>query len=370
MAHRRETPRLDVLIDRDTSSQDPNENGPLQSGPPEEPIVRPGSRPAGKSFGELFPHLFLIPLLLVTVGVLIYLFFIAIAKDTRSVREILSDISSGGEHSRMQDAYALAQVVKEREAKAGPIERFSSEETALLVRILEQFPRDEFLRPYAIKVLGRAGQPAQALPVLKSLLENEDLPADQRAAALQALGFTNEAEAIPILLAELRDLDGPDDWEMRLYAILSLVQVWQNRRDLPVRDLLVEELRRHLSDPRREVAWNTASWLAQYFEDDSGIDLLRRLSDIDFLDEQRGDRGQPLTPSEQEQWMLHAIRALHILEPEALADRLPAIRDTARKEGWAQVLNTVSEYLEEERGGGGPREACLRVERWSRAAAG
>ncbi|MBI4606351.1 MAG: hypothetical protein HY721_30670, partial [Planctomycetes bacterium] len=44
-------------------------------------------RPHRKSFAQLFPQLFLFPLLIATVGVLVYLFFIASAQDTRSVEE-------------------------------------------------------------------------------------------------------------------------------------------------------------------------------------------------------------------------------------------------------------------------------------------
>ncbi|MEE3199000.1 MAG: hypothetical protein VX254_03135, partial [Planctomycetota bacterium] len=74
--------------------------------PPRAVSVAP--RKGGKTFLELFPQLFLFPLLIVIVLVLVYVFFGAIAADNRGVGDLLRDIRIGGGHSRQQDAHALA----------------------------------------------------------------------------------------------------------------------------------------------------------------------------------------------------------------------------------------------------------------------
>ena len=74
--------------------------------PPRAVSVAP--RKGGKSFLELFPQLFLFPFLIVIVLVMVWVFFGAIAKDNRSVADLLRDIQVGSGHSRLQDAEALA----------------------------------------------------------------------------------------------------------------------------------------------------------------------------------------------------------------------------------------------------------------------
>ncbi|HLU49028.1 MAG TPA: hypothetical protein VK116_13125, partial [Planctomycetota bacterium] len=340
------------MTDNDPISTSPHEGTPdpderRAADRPAEAIVRPGRRPAGKSFFELFPHLFLIPLLLVTIGVLVYLFFVAIAKDTRDARQILSDIATGGEHARKQDAYALAAYLRSKEAAGEPIQRFSREDVSLIVSLLEKYPEDQFLRKYLVLALGRAGQPADSLPVLKGLIEKPEISDEERASLVQALGLTHSEEAIPILLSQVRSLTGDDRWELRLYSLAALMEIWQNRTDLPVRDVIAAELRRHVGDPRAEISWHSAFWLATRFADPAGIETLEQLSDAEFLDRHRGDRGYPLEEADKEKWMLRAVEGLYSVDRERLVERLPELRDRAREKRWATVLNKVNQLLEE-----------------------
>ena len=64
-------------------------------------IPEGAGRPGGHrrpTFGEQLPQLFLFPLLIVVVGTMVYLFFIASGKDQRTIPELIADIETGGEH--------------------------------------------------------------------------------------------------------------------------------------------------------------------------------------------------------------------------------------------------------------------------------
>ena len=86
-------------------------------------------RPRRPTFGEQLPQLFLFPLLIVVVGTMVYLFFIAAGKDQRTIPELIVDIETGSDHAREQDAYALALLVQEME----PGQYLSRELTAKLL---------------------------------------------------------------------------------------------------------------------------------------------------------------------------------------------------------------------------------------------
>src|SRR5687768_9498743 len=96
-----------------------------------------------KPFGQLFSQLFLLPLILVAVGVLVWLFFKASAEDGRSVEDLISDIESGGKHARRQDAYALALAARDVSSSRSEADRhFSPQVTQRLLRLFERSKDD------------------------------------------------------------------------------------------------------------------------------------------------------------------------------------------------------------------------------------
>ncbi len=301
--------------------------------------MRRSSRRGGKSFLELFPQLFLVPLGLVTIGVLVYLFFVASAQDGRSVSEIIQDMQGAGERARWQDANLLAGRIRDREAAAGGKVYLESDETELLVHLLKKFPADRKTRRFVITALGRAGQPGQTLSVLIEILEAPGTSAEERAETLLALGRTRTPGAAAPLLEWLRGGLGTDDWELRVYGIQALTVLTKDLADVE-RGPFIEELSRHLGDSRREVSWNTAYFLAYYFKSPAGVGILRRLLDVQFLDMQSGvDR--KFTSREKESWLKSAVQGLDALG-EITDDELEEARRTARDRGWMDVHNEVN----------------------------
>lgn len=332
-------------IEASTPPESSGIRDPVDSG--EEPIVRLSGRRRRRTLVDLFPQLFLIPLLLVTVGVLVVLLFNAIARDSRAVSDILRDMQSAGPKARARDALQVVQALSERNrGTPGRVDYLSVKETELLIRILEKHPDDKFTNEFVIKALGLAGQPAVALPKLEELVESSDRGSLEGKAALTALGFTRSPEAVDILLEELRELRGVDRWESRLLAIRSLVQIEEAREDDVASGRIREALRRHVDDPQREVSWNTAYYLARYFDDASGAHRLRRLLDIEFLEAQRGERNRELTDREKRDWMIQAVKGLHAVDPAFLRQHLDEVRSVARKRRWPELLNVVEEHEE------------------------
>ena len=302
-----------------------------------------------KSLLGLSPALFLFPALIGIVMLLIYLFFVASAKDSRSVSDLLRDIRSGGTHSRKQDSYALSQKVLELSPPGAPRRYLSEGETEDLLQILGESSDDPELRSYLITAAGRAGQPAQTLPVLTGLLEDPDTSVELRGDVVRALGLSGSEESIEPILRTVRATQRPEDWELRwvgLWALVNLVS--SGREDLseaeiqrPTAQEVRAELRTAVSDTRREISWNSAFWLARYFRDDSGRSVLEALLDRDFLKSVRGDRDQPLTNEQRVRWMQSALVGLWRLDGRAF---LPTLHEWSRDEN-LKVRNTALELL-------------------------
>jgi hypothetical protein len=297
------------------------------------------------SFDRLFPHLFLIPLLLVTVGVLVVLFFGAMGEDARSLSDIIRDMHAGSDHSRWQDAEALAKRVNQL-AEAGTLKPLSEAETGLLVGLLERFPDDPKLGQFVVTALARAGQPAKTLPALRRLAAADATPVEVRIAAMEGLGVLGGGGEVALLISVLERVKDPEQWELRLYAIHALTTAHGSAPGTPA---VVEAIRKHVSDPRREVSWHAAYYLAYYFNDSSGAGVLRRLLEWEFLDRERGDRNRPLTHAEREDWMVKALQGLYRLEKDGILDQLRQARDQARARNYLKVVDAAERILQESR---------------------
>jgi hypothetical protein len=321
------------------------------SDPP--PLRRKPGRRGRKTFAELFPQLFLFPLLLVTVGVLVYLFFIASAQDHRTISELINDMQSGSIHSRWRTAKELADRFNER-YRRGDVSPMTLEESRSLVALLERSGDEELFQQHIVATLGQAGQPAVCLPAVKKLVMNPRTGTDLRISALEAIGRLGGEEEVAFLLGELEALEGREPWELRLLAIHALVSLESSlssaagsARQPDAR--VAEALRRHVNDPRREISWNTAYFLAFYFDDPAGAAILRELLDWKHLEGERGDHGRKLTAEEQEAWMQRGLKGLFRIEGEALIE---TVREKARDARSAKVRNAALEILREIEGKG------------------
>lgn len=297
-------------------------DGKAEGGIPEGGDRREGRPP---TFGEQLPQLFLFPLLIVVVGTMVYLFFIASGKDQRTIPELIADIETGGEHARKQDAYALAMQVKTME----PGEHLSRELTAKLLDLMLRFENEEELCTFLTLAAGRAGVPELTLPVMTRLASDAESPPQIRMNAVHALALSRSPDAAPVLKGVIATHTAEDQWEFRLRALAGLA----NMRH-PDGAIL---LRAALGDGQRAVRWSAACWLANFYGDGQGIDTLESLVSWEFLDEQRGG-GRPLSFDEKELYMIQALRGLAavqgekarpVLERLAKDERSPKVRDAA-----------------------------------------
>jgi len=296
-----------------------------------------------KSFGQLFPQLFLFPLLLVVVGVLVWLFFIASAQDGRSVQELISDIESGGDHSRRQDAYALA--LKAREVAASSHGRFSSEETRKLLRLLERVKDEDDLEQFVTLALGRAGDPELTLGFMSSLALADDTPPATRLHAAQALALSRSPRALDTLYEVINRHQDPESWELRWIALAGAANI-RHESGIPY-------LQKALAEPRREMRWSAACWLAIFFGEPSGKDILWQLADWNYLDSERGDQRQELLQAQKELYMGMALQGLHRIDKEKSLDLL---KEKARDQRSVKVRDVAQALLEgKEPLGGGVR---------------
>ena len=291
-------------------------------------------RPGRKTFSELFPQLFLFPLILVAVGVLVYLFFIASAQDSRTVEQLIDDIESEGPHARRQDLYALALKVREMQGPEGQTTYLDRKLTEKLLALLERARDDQELRTNLILAIGRAGQPSLTIPVLSEAALEPHSSEELRIYAIQSLGLSRAPEAAAPLVKVLGRAGETQSWELRWNALGALANIGG--------EVAAAELRKAVDDPRREIRWSSACWLATLFSDAAGIATLRQLVDWSFLDKERGDRGRELLLEEKEQYMAMALQGLWRLEKE---DAIPLLTEKSKDNRSLKVKDAALRLL-------------------------
>lgn len=302
--------------------------------------MRPKERPKRKTFAELFPQLFLFPLVLVTVGVLVYLFFVASAEDSRTVEELISDIESGGPHARRQDLYALAQKVRAKNSQDGVPEYFPEPVTRKLLALLEKTEGDPQLKKWLVLAVGRAGSPDLTVPVMAEIALGEAVGPEARAFAVQSLGLSRSPKAVAALEKVIAASTQPEDWELRWNALAALANIG-DPGSAPI-------LRRFLSDPRHEVSWSVACWLANFFGDSTGREILWNLVSWDFLDRQVGDGQRELLHAEKELYMAMGLEGLYKLYPDE-QDMVKFLREKTKDSRSPKVQNAAFEILERQK---------------------
>jgi HEAT repeat protein len=254
---------------------------------------------AGNSALRSFLGLFIVPLLVVLLCVAIFIGFGWIAYDRQSTRDYLGDLESGWKPRRVQAAYELSKILvsdpraldKEPGAKAQ-------------VRRLFQEADDPEMRRYLALVLGRTGD-REALPLLTAAANDED---DRtRIYALWAMGILGDARARDPLAKALSD----EDAGIRKTAAFALGEL-RDPSAIPL-------LQPRLDDAVTDVRWNTALSLAR-LGSDAGVPVLETMVDRRLL-----AQVPDITPDQQEEAMLGAIRALAAVsgpEHKALFERL------------------------------------------------
>ncbi|HEY3434479.1 MAG TPA: HEAT repeat domain-containing protein [Solirubrobacterales bacterium] len=272
-----------------------------QDVPPEEdlPVSADEEPEAGSGALRSFLGLFVVPLLVVILCVAIFIGFGWIAYDRQSTRDYLSDLESGWKPRRVQAAYELSKILVS-DPKA--LEKEPGAKAQL--RRLFQEADDAEMKRYLALVLGRTGD-REALPLLVDSSDDED---DRtRIYSLWALGILGDPRAREPLVAALSDQDPG----IRKTAAFALGELGDRSA--------VSGLQPLLDDAATDVRWNAALSLAR-LGSDAGVPVLESMLDRRLL-----AQVPDITPEQQEEAMLGAIRALAAIgrpEHRALFDRL------------------------------------------------
>lgn len=239
-----------------------------------------------------FFGLFLVPLLVVLVCVGVFVGFGWLAYDKQEVGDYLNDLRSGWKPRRAQAAYELAKVLI-----ADPAALEGRPETRQELRDLFTTVKDHEIRRYLALVLGYTRDPA-AVPLLTTALESET-DSQSRIYLLWALGANGDSDSLPALTAALAD----EDAGIRKIAAYALGELGDPS--------VVPRLEPLLGDGTADVRWNAALALAR-LGSDAAVPELERMVDRDLI-----ARVPEITPAQQEDAMIGAIRALAVLRGEA-----------------------------------------------------
>ena len=239
-----------------------------------------------------FFGLFLVPLLVVLVCVGVFVGFGWLAYDKQEVGDYLNDLRSGWKPRRAQAAYELAKVlIADPQALAG------SPETREELRDLFTTAEDREIQRYLALVLGYTRDPA-AVPLLTAALESET-DSQSRIYLLWALGANGDAGSLPALTSALAE----EDAGIRKTAAYALGELGDPS--------VIPRLEPLLGDGTADVRWNAALALAR-LGSDAAVPELERMVDRDLI-----ARVPEITPAQQEDAMISAIRALAVLRGRA-----------------------------------------------------
>lgn len=231
-----------------------------------------------------FFGLFLVPLMVVLVCVGVFVGFGWIAYDRQTTSDYLNDLKSSWKPRRAQAAYELSRVLV---ADPGALDDApgAREEVRTLFAEADEGP----MKRYLSLVLGYT-KDIQAIPLLVAELESQS--SESRIYALWSLGRIGDPAARRPLVEALQDSD-PGIRKTAAYALSGLGD-----------PTLVDHLAPLLNDTVVDVRWNAALALAELGSATSQ-EVLGQMIDRQFTDQIPG-----ITPDQQEEAMVSAIRAL------------------------------------------------------------
>ena len=270
---------------------------------PESPV---GAETVERPTGALrqFVGLFVVPLLVVIMCVGVFVLFGWVAYDRQTVGDYLDDLRDSRSffaHRRKQAAYELSKILS---AKPEALREEPGAEAEL--RRLFETTEDLWVRRYLALVLGHVGD-VSAVPLLVAAAGGDD--AQTRIYAIWSLGAIGDAGGLAAVEAAASDPD-PGIRKTVAFALGGFDDQGVGER-LAV---LVE-------DPVADVRWNAALALAQIGRDD-GVPVLEQMLDRRFL-----AQVPDITPQQQEDAMIGALRALVQLERTDELDLVASLAD-------------------------------------------
>jgi len=259
---------------------------------PEPPVVPPappgsmdeGPEPEGASALRQFLGLFVVPLVVVLLCVAVFIGFGWIAHEKQTTTDCLNELRSGWKPRRTQAAYELSKILT-NDPRALDEEPGAKAQ----VRSLFQETKEPELRQYLALVLGRTHD-REALPLLVAALKDPD--DKTRIYALWALGDLGDPRGRGPLEEALADPD-PGTRKTAAFALGEL----GDRAAVPA-------LLGRLDDRVADVRWNTALSLSR-LGSRAGVPVLETMLDRRLL-EQVPD----ITREQEEEAMVSALQGL------------------------------------------------------------
>lgn len=264
--------------------------------------------------------LFLVPLLVVVLCVVVFVGFGWIAYDRHSVGDYLNDLRDTRQifsHRRKQAAYELSKILSAKpeallEEPGGP---------ALLRKLFSETD-DLWVRRYLALVLGHTGDP-EAVPLLLEAVDDDD--SQTRIYALWALGAIGHPSSTQALVEATSD---PDPG-IRKTAAFALGGAGAAAG--------IGSLERLLEDAVADVRWNAALALAELGSDE-GVEVLAQMLDRSLLAQVQG-----ITPKQQEEAMIGAVRALARLDTARTRSARSTVERLARQDPSLKVRQAALE---------------------------
>ncbi len=260
----------------------------------------PAPDPGDISFGRTLLQFFVIPMLVVVLGVGIFLGFAWLVSDDTTAEEHLQRMRSGGHRERRQAAFELANRIQHGEpgefGALGPdlVRAFDEAET----------PADPWVRQYLALALGTLAEPS-AVPSLANALSDPDETV--RVYAAWALGSIGGETAV----SALGEASRADDAGLRTMAVYGLGAIGHPAG--------ADALRRAVSDPVLDVSVNAVVALAR-IGDQAAADRLLGMMEPDYW------TGVPgMLDGERTLARLSAVQAAGVLDVPAIRARLEEV---------------------------------------------
>ncbi len=294
---------MEKLIERETS--------------PRNPLV---AAPA------LAVQFFLIPLAVVGITVLVYVGFRSLLTDSRTARDYLIEVQTGGTSRRWPAAYELSRLM------ADPQVRADQSLVPALVKAFEQAKDDDpRVRQYLALAIGRLDPPlpGDAVDDLSAALDDPD--SETRISAIWALGSSGD----PAVASRLLPLYQSSDAGIRKMVVYALGA-------LPG-DAQVDTLTRALQDETPDVRWNAALALARH-DSAAGVGVIGQMLDRHYLEANvHREAGPDDDIDPVSDVMISGVRAAGALKAEQLR---PAIQALSQDDRSMKVRQAAIEALE------------------------